>query len=106
MKPTIQILGTTWTLSRGSHTEDDLRCFGETDTHDRSIALFTRPHEDYPTRGPVEQTLLHEVLHAILHVSGTSNLLPGGTEEAVVTALEHGLWPLMQSGLFKPKGGR
>lgn len=41
-----------------------------------------------------ESTLLHEILHSILHVSGQSNMLSEKQEEALVVAFEHGLMPL------------
>lgn len=39
-------------------------------------------------------TLLHEMLHAILFISGHSFTFSPGTEEALVRALEHGLGPI------------
>jgi hypothetical protein len=41
-----------------------------------------------------EDTLLHEVLHSILYVSGVAELLEGNLEEAIVIALENGLSPI------------
>jgi hypothetical protein len=41
-----------------------------------------------------ERILLHEVCHAVLHYSGHSNGLKN--EEAIVTALEYGLSPLLR----------
>jgi Zn-dependent peptidase ImmA (M78 family) len=40
-------------------------------------------------------TLLHEVLHAILHYSGQGSVMEMKDEETLVTALEHGLQPLL-----------
>lgn len=42
----------------------------------------------------LELTLMHEIFHAILHVSGWSEKLGSKTEEGIVRALEHGLSPL------------
>lgn len=39
-----------------------------------------------------EQTLLHEVIHAILFRSGNKFQLNPELEESVVRAMEHGLW--------------
>lgn len=39
-----------------------------------------------------EETILHEVLHAILYESGIGFKFDTSTEEAVVRALEHGLY--------------
>jgi hypothetical protein len=43
-----------------------------------------------------ESNLLHEILHAILYVSGQSEQLSDEHEEAIVLALEHGLSQIYQ----------
>lgn len=43
----------------------------------------------------VTQTFLHEMLHAIFYVSGQSEMMKEGQEEALIAALEHGLLPLI-----------
>lgn len=98
---TLDVLGRTWSVSFAEMDEDDLACFGATTVEDHSIHLYRRPHRKHPARGPIEQTLLHEVIHAALCSGGLNALLPGGKEEAVVVALEHALWPLIQSGWFQ-----
>lgn len=45
-------------------------------------------------------TLLHEILHAILDISGTGELLKLKEEEAIVKSIENGLVPLIKSGFF------
>ena len=49
---------------------------------------------DHDSQDEVESTLLHETMHAILYVSGVSNLLEENVEEAIIVALEHGLHKL------------
>lgn len=44
-------------------------------------------------------TLLHEYLHAILHVSGWTYSLDDKVEEGIVTAIENGLWPILKDWL-------
>ena len=39
--------------------------------------------------------LLHEIIHAILHFSGTGDGLSMSKEESIVLALEHGLVPVL-----------
>ena len=39
-----------------------------------------------------EQSLMHEIIHGILFRSGTKFQLDDKQEEAIVRALEHGLW--------------
>jgi ssRNA-specific RNase YbeY (16S rRNA maturation enzyme) len=51
----------------------------------------------------LEDTLLHEIIHAILHISGLAFLLDDKSEEAVVRALEHGLSPLVKLNIPKAK---
>lgn len=43
-----------------------------------------------------ESSLLHEILHAALYVSGASTMLASKEEEALVTGLEHALF-----GIYK-----
>lgn len=40
--------------------------------------------------------LLHELLHAVIFVSGISEMLSQDLEESLVRALEHGLRPFME----------
>lgn len=52
------------------------------------------------------QTLFHECVHAALGVSGVTEVLSSkdiDIEEAVVTAIENGLWPLVRNSWFKDK---
>lgn len=44
----------------------------------------------------VRSTLLHESMHAILHVTGHSERFRNNDEEALVWALETGLYPLLE----------
>jgi len=69
----------------------DEKEFGETCTNSYTIHL--NPDQ---TPAQLQATCLHEFLHAIFHVSGLSNLLTEGSEEAFAVALEHGLSPLYQ----------
>jgi Zn-dependent peptidase ImmA (M78 family) len=53
-------------------------------------------HTDLETQW---QTLAHEVVHVVLHLSGKSESLTEDQEEELVVFLEHNLLPLFQ---FKP----
>jgi hypothetical protein len=46
-----------------------------------------------------QETIVHEVLHGILHESGLEHLLTDELEEAIVRAFDHGL---NRSGLIRP----
>ena len=51
---------------------------------------------DYNHPDPVMvSTLFHELLHAVLDITGHSARLDADTEEALVTAIENGLGPLV-----------
>ena len=39
----------------------------------------------------IKSTLLHESVHAVLHISGCAERLTNSSEEAIVTAMEYGL---------------
>jgi len=43
-----------------------------------------------------EQKLFHEMIHAILHLTGQTQNLDGNLEEAIVEAIELNLWPLIR----------
>ena len=43
-----------------------------------------------------EKILFHELVHAVLHFSGAIETLSEEQEEAIVRAMEHGLFPLYQ----------
>lgn len=66
--------------------------YGETEGIERTIKVDLAKHH---SQEQVASTLFHEVIHAVLHVSGQSELLKGKQEEALVVALEHGLSPII-----------
>jgi hypothetical protein len=53
------------------------------------MTIAINPKSKYP----LQQLVLHESLHAILYLAGLTNVLHDDLEEAVVTAIEHGLAP-------------
>lgn len=97
-KTKIDILGSTWIIEETDKSGDS---FGDTTTHTRTIQIFNSAHID--TVQPIASTKLHECMHAILKQSGTSELLNEQFEEAIITAIEIGLYPLIQLGLFNEK---
>lgn len=64
-----------------------MKCFGLCD-FDAGIIWIKGGLADEPS----SQTLLHEIVHAILHESGHHHSQTTGENEALVRALEHGLW--------------
>lgn len=93
------ILGRKWSVTVEEEDLEEATCFGKTDTHAQTITIYARPHELWPARGTQWSTLFHEAIHATLQVSGVGALLPGGKEEAVCVAMEHGLWPVVEAFL-------
>lgn len=50
-----------------------------------TLTIHVSKHSD------IKSTLLHEMVHAILHVTGCSSRLTNSSEESIVTAIEYGL---------------
>ena len=78
--------------------EDGKEVWGTCDTDEKVITIdSSRPIKEQ------RQILLHEVIHAILFLTGNNEMLSedGKQEEAIVIALEHGLYPLINSGVLK-----
>ena len=79
MSRSVDVLGQPYEIIR-QPLEDHGRC----DTERKCIVISE-------TTGQEGQTLLHEVLHAILAESGLSWIV-GESEEGIVRAIEGGLW--------------
>lgn len=79
MDCSVDILGQSYDIIR-QPLEDHGRC----DTERKCILISE-------STGQEDQTLLHEVLHAILAESGISWIV-GESEEGIVRAIEGGLW--------------
>jgi hypothetical protein len=65
---------------------DKEKSYGETQGFERLIKI-----KDSLKGEVYEATLMHEIIHAILHTSGISEMLGEELEEAIVVSLEHGL---------------
>ena len=87
--PQVNILGQVWEVCELRMSDDHGCC----DIEAQIITI----DKDCPFPDRVE---LHEVMHAILAVSGLTHLLEDYQEEAIVTALENGL---IQAGYKRPK---
>lgn len=70
----------------------ELGTFETSPTGDLVISLCPDLDEEI-----LRKVLLHECVHAILHISGLTNLVTDQIEEAIVTAIENGLYPIMRS---------
>ena len=94
---TIEIMGTIFTVRylQVLKDEDGTNLSGDMNGNDRLIRINLSQHSHDEI---LERTLLHEIIHAVLHMSGQSEILKDSTEEAIVVALENGL-----SQLYKRK---
>lgn len=68
--------------------EDNSEVMGLTEGATHKITICSSKNK---APDELESVLIHEILHALMYVSGQSTLLDEKTEEAIVTALEHGL---------------
>ena len=68
---------------------------GETNLDTKEIYIDSKVVGDN-----LKNTILHEVIHAILLISGQSFHLAHEYEEALVRTLEHGLAPLVTMNMF------
>ena len=73
-------------------TDEDVH--GETYGFKKQIRI-----RDTLTGDDLGATLIHEYMHAILHVSGWTYALDDKVEEGLVTVLENGLWPIIKDWL-------
>lgn len=99
-------MGQAWSIEFWNHIidEDGDILQGDTDETTRVIRISTA----YP-KIRQKSTLVHEILHAILRVSGIKQLIKDDIEEALVIAIENGLESIIelskysQSVFQKPK---
>jgi len=88
-RPTqLDIMGTTFRIVQVKKIDKD-DSMGECEPLQRTIKIKAGLNDEM-----FESTLLHEVIHAILTITGQAEYLKHEQEEAIVLALEHGLGPL------------
>jgi len=73
------------------------KTWGETNSEKRWIKI----NKNFP-ENTYRDTLLHEVIHAVIGVAGLSNLLDHNLEESLAIALENGLAELVELKLDRP----
>jgi hypothetical protein len=86
-----EINGIPFTINYQKKVKDDAgnECCGLTDGPAHWMKIST---DECPSPSMVESTLLHEIIHSILYVSGQSAIIDDEkVEEGIVTALENGL---------------
>lgn len=90
-RSSIYVLGHKMRIKRKPRlfSEDGQELCGYCDFEKREIWLSDSEKVDQGA------TLLHEVIHAILYYSGQGAVMEVKDEETLVTALEHGLKPLL-----------
>ena len=75
-------------LTKVDHQDNHL---GETDGAGRVIKIKKGMAEEV-----TKATLMHEIVHAIIYVTGHTEMLKHKHEEAIVLAIEHGLSQLYE----------
>ena len=84
----VKVLGHTIPIKVVEHLEDGgNELLGAYNAETKTIFLL---------KGCDRSVLLHEIIHAILHLSGASEGLTMSKEESICLSLEHGLWLLIQ----------
>lgn len=98
VKKSVPVMGQKYSIEYYDNikTDDKEDVYGDTDKGKKRIRIDLSNNK---SQSLVRSTLLHEVLHAILSQSGLDNLLTDEVEEAIVVAIEHGLFPLVE---FRP----
>lgn len=97
MPKQVRVAGQIWRITVKPRNEDG--DYGECDRNERTIYLYSEPHSKYGQ--DMKSTLLHELCHAALTATGATHICGGeDKEEAIVSALELVLWPLIDKGLF------
>lgn len=89
----VSVMGIPYRIEYAPELRDDKgeELFADTDGPGRLIRVSNKQND---TADKFEGTLFHELVHAVFHVTGISEILGDKKEEAVVLALEHGLAPL------------
>ncbi len=90
----ISIMGLSFQIEKAPGSESSGECIGP----DHLIRINTMDTDDPKM---AQLILLHEIIHAILYVAGTSETLDGydesgKLEEAICTAVTNGLTPLVK----------
>lgn len=84
----LKIGGFTWQVEENGDVSNEGNIFGS--THTRTQKIFLEPGL---TKQKLEQTLLHEVMHAVWWQSGLSKMsFDLNVEETIVHALSMGLY--------------
>lgn len=87
---TLEIMGATFTIKYVTKLkdDDDNSLSGEMQGSKRLITINLNEHDNLDE---LERTLLHEITHAVLYMSGLSEQLTEKLEESIVVALENGI---------------
>lgn len=97
----LPVRGTDWEVHEDSFDPEDADTVGYTDVRDQSVTVYTEALKKFPKQGPARKVLLHESVHISLIAAGLDELLGEKMDEAVCRAVEEGLWPLIQAGVFQ-----
>jgi len=94
-RPTsVMILGTKFRIEYPEIIQDESEQVCGSMTGDERLIKISL--KENPTELQLHSSLVHEIVHACLYVSGLSQVLDDKLEEAVVVALEHGIGPIFR----------
>ena len=91
MSKIVPIMGIPFTVTDPVKVDKKDKHVGESEGSARTIKVKKSLTPEVKTA-----TLIHEILHSILYVSGQSERLTEEQEEALVLALEHGIVQVME----------
>lgn len=90
-KEQLPIMGIPFKITYPVKVDKKDKHVGESDGVGRTIKIKKGLADEVKT-----STILHEIIHSILYVTGQSERLTDEQEESLVLALEHGLHPLYE----------
>lgn len=90
-KDTLPIMGIPFKITYPVKVDKKDKHVGESDGVARTIKIKKSLTDDVKS-----STILHEIIHSVLYVTGQAERLTEEQEEALVLALEHGLHPLYE----------
>lgn len=94
----IKISGFMWDIKEDNNVATEGNCFGS--THYRTQNIFIEPTA---TEQKKEQTLIHEILHAIWWQNGLAERYKGDDsvrEEEIIHTLSHGIYQVLKDNNF------
>ncbi len=98
----VSVLGQKFTIQEVDCIDDDPQCCGQLVGDEHRIDIRSNMSPELKWR-----TLIHEVIHATLHMNGLASKLDDTTEEVIAQSVEYAMCQLIrQTGLSEEEIGR